>query len=78
MGTKGQLHVNPAYEYAEGLAYELTVKQALYESAETGNVVQVPHFRPRCGLVASSALRDLNPQTRSHQRRECKHLSPVE
>jgi glucose-fructose oxidoreductase len=25
VGTKGQLHVNPAYEYAEGLAYELTI-----------------------------------------------------
>lgn len=25
LGTKGQLHVEPAYEYAEGLAYELTV-----------------------------------------------------
>jgi glucose-fructose oxidoreductase len=25
VGTKGHLHVNPAYEYAEGLAYELTV-----------------------------------------------------
>jgi predicted dehydrogenase len=25
VGTKGQLHVDPAYEYAEGLAYELTV-----------------------------------------------------
>ena len=25
VGTKGQLHVNPAYEYAGGLAYELTV-----------------------------------------------------
>jgi glucose-fructose oxidoreductase len=25
VGTKGQLTVNPAYEYAEGLAYELTV-----------------------------------------------------
>lgn len=24
-GTKGQLHVDPAYEYAEGLVYELTV-----------------------------------------------------
>jgi predicted dehydrogenase len=92
VGTKGQLHVNPAYEYAEGLAYELTVNgkttrrrigkrdqfapelvyfsdcilknrdpepsgedgmqdvrivQALYESAETGKVVQVPRFTPR-------------------------------
>ncbi len=91
VGTKGQLHVNPAYEYAEGLAYELTVNgkttrrrigkrdqfapellyfsdcilknrdpepsgetgmqdvrivQALYESAETGNVVRVPHSTP--------------------------------
>jgi glucose-fructose oxidoreductase len=25
VGTKGHLHVNPAYEYAEGLAYELTI-----------------------------------------------------
>jgi glucose-fructose oxidoreductase len=25
VGTKGDLHVDPAYEYAEGLAYELTV-----------------------------------------------------
>jgi glucose-fructose oxidoreductase len=25
VGTKGELHVNPAYEYAEGLAYELTI-----------------------------------------------------
>jgi predicted dehydrogenase len=25
VGTKGQLHVEPAYEYAEGLAYELTI-----------------------------------------------------
>jgi predicted dehydrogenase len=25
VGTKGQLHVDPAYEYAEGLEYELTV-----------------------------------------------------
>jgi glucose-fructose oxidoreductase len=25
VGTKGQLHVDPAYEYAEGLSYELTV-----------------------------------------------------
>jgi len=92
MGTKGQLHVNPAYEYAGGLAYELTVNgktkrrrigkrdqfapellyfsdcilknrqpepsgeeglqdvrivQALYESAETGKVVQVPPFEKR-------------------------------
>jgi glucose-fructose oxidoreductase len=87
VGTKGQLHVDPAYEYAEGLAYELTVNgkttrrkigkrdqfapellyfsdcilkdrepepsgeeglqdvrivQALYESAETGKVIQIP------------------------------------
>ena len=25
VGTKGQLHVAPSYEYAEGLAYEMTV-----------------------------------------------------
>jgi predicted dehydrogenase len=92
VGTKGQLRVNPAYEYAEGLGYELTVNgkttrkrigkrdqfapellyfsdcivknrdpepsgeeglqdirivQALYESADTGKVIQVPPFTPR-------------------------------
>ena len=26
MGSKGQIHVDPAYEYAEGLEYELTVE----------------------------------------------------
>ena len=26
VGTKGQIHVDPAYEYAEGLRYELTVE----------------------------------------------------
>ena len=91
VGTKGQLHVDPAYEYAEGLAYELTVNgkttrkrigrrdqfapellyfseciqknrmpepsgeegmqdvrivQALYESAKTGKVVDMPPFEP--------------------------------
>jgi predicted dehydrogenase len=25
VGTKGQIHVDPAYEYAQGLAYELTI-----------------------------------------------------
>jgi glucose-fructose oxidoreductase len=25
VGTKGDIHVNPAYEYAEGLAYQLTI-----------------------------------------------------
>jgi predicted dehydrogenase len=89
VGTKGQLHVNPAYEYAEGLAYELTtngkttrrrigkrdqfapeliyfsdcilknrepepsgeeglqdvrIVRALYESADTGKVIQIPPF----------------------------------
>ena len=92
VGTKGHLHVNPAYEYAEGLAYELTTNgkttrrrigkrdqfapellyfsdcirerrdpepsgeqglqdvriiQALYESADTGKVVQIPPFKAR-------------------------------
>ena len=92
VGTKGHLHVNPAYEYAEGLAYELTtngrttrrrigkrdqfapellyfsdcilkrrepepsgeqglqdvrIVQALYESADTGKVVQIPPFKSR-------------------------------
>ena len=92
VGSRGDIHVDPAYEYAEGLGYTLTVGgktqrktigkrdqfapellhfsdcvlrdrtpepsgeeglqdvrivQALYESAETGKVVQVPPFTPR-------------------------------
>jgi predicted dehydrogenase len=91
VGTKGEIRVDPAYEYAEGLGYELTIDgkttrkkigkrdqfapellyfsdcikrnrepepsgseglqdvrivQALYESAETGKVVQIPPYRP--------------------------------
>src|SRR5262245_19354729 len=90
VGTRGHLRVDPAYEYAEGLAYELTIDgkttrkrigkrdqfapellyfsdcirrnrepepsgadglqdvrivQALYESAETGQIVQIPPLR---------------------------------
>ena len=92
VGTKGHLHMDPAYEYAGGLGYELTINgkttrrrigkrdqfapellyfsdcirkrrdpepsgehglqdvrivQALYESADTGKVVQIPPFKPR-------------------------------
>jgi predicted dehydrogenase len=91
VGTKGHVQVNPGFEYASGLGYELTVNgkttrvrgkksdqfaaellyfadcvlkgtmpepsgeqglqdvrivQALYESAETGKVVQIPPFAP--------------------------------
>jgi glucose-fructose oxidoreductase len=92
VGTKGQLRVDPAYEYQEGLGYQLTIDgktmrkkigkrdqfgpelvyfsdciqnnrtpepsgeeglqdlriiRALYESAETGRVIQVPPFEPK-------------------------------
>jgi glucose-fructose oxidoreductase len=101
VGTKGQLHVNPAYEYAEGLAYELTsngkttrrrigkrdqfapelvyfsdcvlrrrdpepsgeeglqdvrIVQALYESAETGKVVQIPPYESRSRPTARQRI----------------------
>jgi hypothetical protein len=42
MGTKGQLPVNPEYEYAEGLAYELTT------DGETTR-------RPMAGAISSRA-----------------------
>jgi predicted dehydrogenase len=90
VGTKGDVRVDPAYEYSEGLAYDLTIEgktrhkaigkrdqfapellyfsdcirrnrepepsgreglqdvrivRALYESAETGKVVQIPPYR---------------------------------
>ena len=36
LGTKGQLHVEPAYEYAEGLGYELTVNGKTTRARRTG------------------------------------------
>jgi glucose-fructose oxidoreductase len=91
VGTKGHIRVDPAYEYAEGLGYALTVGarttrkriarrdqfapellyfsdcirenrepepsgdeglqdvrivEALYESAETGKAIEIPHYQP--------------------------------
>ena len=104
VGTKGQLHVDPAYEYAEGLSYELTVNgktttarggkhdqfapeliyfsdcilddrqpepsgeeglqdvriiQALYESAERGEVIALP--RADVGTRPSGRQRIVKP-----------------
>jgi predicted dehydrogenase len=36
VGTRGQLHVDPAYEYAEGLAYTLTVNGKSQERKRVG------------------------------------------
>ena len=102
VGTKGEIHVSPAYEYAEGLGYALTIDgrtthkrigkrdqfapellhfsdcirlnrrpepsgeeglqdvrivQALYESAETGKVVQVLPFRDQKRPTARQRIR---------------------
>jgi glucose-fructose oxidoreductase len=36
LGTKGQLHVEPAYEYAQGLKYEVTVDSETRRSKQSG------------------------------------------
>ena len=40
VGTKGDLHADPAYEYAEGLEYKLTIdgKTRTKKRWETGSV----------------------------------------
>ena len=53
VGTKGQLHVNPAYQYAEGLAYELTIN---------GKTTAPPDRQARSVRAGAAVLLRLHPQ----------------
>ena len=53
VGTKGQLHVDPAYEYAEGLAYEMTVN---------GKVTRKRHWQARSVCARAVVLLGLHPE----------------
>jgi predicted dehydrogenase len=58
VGTKGQLHVDPAYEYAEGLEYELTI-------GEKKTKIRVPkrdQFSPELLYFSDCILKDRLPE----------------
>jgi glucose-fructose oxidoreductase len=58
VGTKGQLHVDPAYEYAEGLSYELTVNGKTTK-ARSGKHDQ---FAPELIYFSDCILNDREPE----------------
>jgi predicted dehydrogenase len=58
VGTKGQLRVDPAYEYAEGLAYELTVNGKTTRK----RIGKRDQFAPELLYFSDCILRDREPE----------------
>jgi len=58
VGTKGQLHVDPAYEYAEGLAYELTVNGRTTRT----RIGKRDQFAPELLYFSDCILEDREPE----------------
>jgi glucose-fructose oxidoreductase len=58
VGTKGQIRVDPAYEYAEGLRYELTVNGKKKEKA----VRKRDQFAPELLYFSDCILNDRKPE----------------
>jgi predicted dehydrogenase len=58
VGTKGQLHVDPAYEYAEGLAYTLTVNG----KAQRKRIGKRDQFAPELLHFSDCILNDRTPE----------------
>jgi len=58
VGTKGQLHVDPAYEYAEGLAYELTVNGKTTRK----KIGKRDQFAPELLYFSDCILKDRSPE----------------
>lgn len=58
VGTKGQLHVDPAYEYAEGLSYELTVNGKTTRK----KIGKRDQFAPELLYFADCILKDREPE----------------
>jgi glucose-fructose oxidoreductase len=58
VGTKGQLHVDPAYEYAEGLAYELTVN----DKTTRKKIAKRDQFAPELLYFSDCILKDRAPE----------------
>ena len=58
VGTKGHLRVNPAYEYAEGLAYELTVKGKTTRK----RIAKRDQFAPQLLYFSDCILKNREPE----------------
>jgi predicted dehydrogenase len=58
VGTKGQLHVDPAYEYSEGLAYTLTING----KAQHKRVPKRDQFAPELLHFSDCILSDREPE----------------
>jgi glucose-fructose oxidoreductase len=58
VGTKGQLHVDPAYEYAEGLAYELTINGKTTRK----RIGKRDQFAPELLYFSDCILEDRHPE----------------
>jgi predicted dehydrogenase len=58
VGSKGQLHVDPAYEYAEGLAYELTVNGKTTRK----RIGKRDQFAPQLLYFSDCILKDRMPE----------------
>src|SRR4029453_2417683 len=57
-GTKGQLHLDPAYEYAEGLAYQLTVNGKTTRK----QIGKRDQFAPELLYFSDCILKDRTPE----------------
>ena len=58
VGTKGHLHLDPAYEYAEGLAYSLTI-----DGKKTQRIVKKhDQFAPELVYFSDCILKDRSPE----------------
>jgi glucose-fructose oxidoreductase len=58
VGTKGQLHVDPAYEYAEGLAYTLTING----KSTRKRIGKRDQFAPELLHFSDCILKDRQPE----------------
>jgi predicted dehydrogenase len=63
VGTKGQLHVDPAYEYAEGLAYELTVNGRTTRK----RIGKRDQFAPELLYFSDCIRKDRAPEPSGHE-----------
>jgi glucose-fructose oxidoreductase len=58
VGTKGDIHVDPAYEYAEGLAFELTVNG----KSSRKRIAKRDQFGPELVYFSDCILKDQEPE----------------
>jgi predicted dehydrogenase len=58
VGSKGQIHVDPAYEYAEGLAYEMTINGKTTRK----RIGRRDQFAPQLLYFSDCVLKDRMPE----------------